>query len=404
MNVSGRPIPKTLKVRHFSLLSHGGAWVASDRIANEISKLGFDCETIGVKANFKNHELLLNRIGGKIDFEISKSGFIKGSLYKSTSSGQSILQSVRRNSVDLINFHWIPGKITNYLEEIVSKFNVVFTLHDMNLFTGFCHHSGVCNEFQESCANCPQALTFISHQISNSQFRKQKILSLNPNLQFISPSRWLASQAAKSSALKNAQISVVKNPVPLEIYKPGMKASAQSKIVKMAILGSDTDETKGVSRIIPILRDLVGSYPIGYLQFLVLGRKHKELPMDIQQELRVEGNDLEMSKALSSCDLMLYSSKFENLPSLLTESQACGVPILAMDVGGVGETFIPEESGQLVPESQIDFRNCLIYLLDSPEKLREFSINARKFSEREFNGAKIAAQYLDIYSKAYFKL
>ena len=394
--------PKILKTRHFSLLSHGGAWVASQRLANELSKLGVDSDAVGVKSNFQEHEFLLNRTGSKIDFEISKGSHIKGSLFKSTSVGKSILQSLGREPMDLINLHWVPGRITNSLEEVLRKFTVVFTLHDMNLFTGFCHHSGSCSNFENNCQNCPQARTIMTRQISNSQQRKSKVLSQIPNLQLISPSNWLASQAAKSSALKNAKITVIKNPVPLEIYKPGLKASKQRNVIKLVILGSDSNHSKGVYRIIPVLRDLIGSYPTGFLQFLVLGRKHEELPQDIQEELIVSDNDVLMSKALSSCDLVLYSSKFENFPSLLTESQACGVPILAMNVGGVGETFLPGNSGELVPESEIEFRNCLIQLLDSPQKLHEFSINARKFSEKEFCGADIAERYLEIYSTAYF--
>jgi glycosyltransferase involved in cell wall biosynthesis len=111
-------------------------------------------------------------------------------------------------------------------------------------------------------------------------------------------------------------------------------------------------------------------------------------------------DDLVMSEALSTCDLLLYTSKCENLPSLLTESQACGVPILAMDVGGVRETFLPGLSGMIVPESEIEFKKCLISLLESPEQLRAFSLKSRKFAEKEFDGTHIAEQYLNIYTKA----
>jgi glycosyltransferase involved in cell wall biosynthesis len=386
--------------RHFSLISQGGAWIASSRIAYEISKMGADCVASSIKSNLNRYEYILNRLGSKVDFEISTGDHIRGSLYKSTAVGQSIFRSLEEETTDVINLHWVPGKMTHSLKDLMQKYRVVFTVHDMNLFTGFCHHAGDCSNFEKSCQTCPQSKGYMAHSISKSHREKRELFKNSTSLQIISPSQWLASQARKSSVLEGTKITVIKNPVPLDIFKPNAKTSEKANLIKLGILGSDADSSKGVARLIPVLQDLIQMYPIGYLQFLVIGRKHSELPAEIQQEVIVKNDDLVMSEALSTCDLLLYTSKYENLPSLLTEAQACGVPILAMDVGGVRETFLPGLSGMIVPESEIEFKKCLISLLQSPEQLRAFSLKSRKFAEKEFDGTHIAEQYLNIYTKA----
>ena len=361
--------------------------------------MGADCVASSIKPNLHGYEYVFNRIGNKIDFEISTGGHIRGSLFKSISVGQSILRSLEHETTDVINLHWVPGKVTHSLRELIRKYKVVFTMHDMNLFTGFCHHAGDCSNFEISCQTCPQSPAYMAQSISKSLLGKKELFNNSPNLQIISPSQWLASQARKSAVLGGAKITVIKNPVPLDIFKPSKKTSEKANLIKLGILGSDSDSSKGIVRIIPVLQDLINMYPIGYLQFLVIGRKHSELPSEIQQELIVQSDDVAMAEALSTCDLLLYTSKFENLPSLLMESQACGVPILAMDVGGVRETFLPGISGMIVPESEIEFKKCLISLLESPQQLRDFSLRSRIFAEKEFDGANIAEQYLNIYTK-----
>jgi glycosyltransferase involved in cell wall biosynthesis len=53
---------------------------------------------------------------------------------------------------------------------------------------------------------------------------------------------------------------------------------------------------------------------------------------------------------LPMLDLFMLCSSSEALPNVLLEAQACGVPVVAYDVGGIGETMIDGETGILVRE------------------------------------------------------
>ncbi|MCA1748723.1 MAG: glycosyltransferase, partial [Sphingomonadales bacterium] len=52
---------------------------------------------------------------------------------------------------------------------------------------------------------------------------------------------------------------------------------------------------------------------------------------------------------LSAFDIFWQTSASEGLPNALIEAQFAGLPVIAFDVGGVGETFIDGETGVLVP-------------------------------------------------------
>jgi len=51
----------------------------------------------------------------------------------------------------------------------------------------------------------------------------------------------------------------------------------------------------------------------------------------------------EVASILQSTDLLLMFSNYENLPCVILEAFACGVPVISTDVGGIKEYF-PENA------------------------------------------------------------
>ncbi|MDP2183174.1 MAG: glycosyltransferase [Actinomycetota bacterium] len=59
--------------------------------------------------------------------------------------------------------------------------------------------------------------------------------------------------------------------------------------------------------------------------------------------------------AYNACDVcVLCSDAVETLPLSLMESQACGTPVVSMDIGGVIETMVPGETGLIVAEGDVE--------------------------------------------------
>ena len=59
---------------------------------------------------------------------------------------------------DVVNLHWVAGMLdyTSFFPLMTARRPVVWTLHDMNAFTGGCHYDDGCGRFTRSCGLCPQ--------------------------------------------------------------------------------------------------------------------------------------------------------------------------------------------------------------------------------------------------------
>jgi len=59
---------------------------------------------------------------------------------------------------DILNLHWVAGSFEyiSFFRKVSPNLPIVWTLHDMNPFTGGCHFDGGCGKFNEHCGACPQ--------------------------------------------------------------------------------------------------------------------------------------------------------------------------------------------------------------------------------------------------------
>jgi glycosyltransferase involved in cell wall biosynthesis len=72
--------------------------------------------------------------------------------------------------------------------------------------------------------------------------------------------------------------------------------------------------------------------------------------------------------ALAGAEAAVLSSDWENFPHAAVEALALGTPLVATDVGGVGEVVVDGVNGLLVPPGSADaFGEALARLLSSPE-------------------------------------
>lgn len=105
-----------------------------------------------------------------------------------------------------------------------------------------------------------------------------------------------------------------------------------------------------------------------------------------------------------SDDTTGYFSSFSMLafPSVATETfgrvsieaQACGVPVLASNIGGVPESLSPGETGCLLPPGHVPaWRDAILDLCDEQRRER-MSTRARGFVQQHFSTDVIAADFV----------
>jgi glycosyltransferase involved in cell wall biosynthesis len=99
-----------------------------------------------------------------------------------------------------------------------------------------------------------------------------------------------------------------------------------------------------------------------------------------------------------AADLAVHASHRESLSNFLIEAQTHGLPAVAYDALGVSETFIPGESGILVPtDDAVAFRSALQRLAAEPSLRSQMSACARSQARENFSTTKQINAYLELF-------
>jgi colanic acid/amylovoran biosynthesis glycosyltransferase len=96
--------------------------------------------------------------------------------------------------------------------------------------------------------------------------------------------------------------------------------------------------------------------------------------------------------------IVTESGEEENQPLVVAEAQACGIPVVATNIGGVAESLMPDTTGYLVPPRDPDALASAIYRLSMDANMRMHMGQAgRSFMERAFNLDVLNDGLVDIY-------
>ena len=309
---------------------------------------------------------------------------------------------------DIIQLHWVAKLIdyASFFASIPSNFPIVWTLHDMNPFTGGCHYSGNCTAYYDECQNCPQ----LGRQRSNDlswQFFNQKLTAIKgKNIHIVAPSHWLENEARKSRIFANAQsFQTIHNGLDTDIFKPYDKKLARHTlgIQKEGLIigfGAESLENhrKGFQELLKALPQLATTQCVTGLAFGV-GTIDESLPgiPDIVTTGYV--NDPKKQALIySAADIFVMPSLEDNLPQTGLEALACGTPVVAFETGGVPDYVHHHKTGLLAKTGDTThLAHQIDYLADRPQERRRMAENGRALVINEFHHRHQAAKYISLY-------
>src|SRR5690606_28116479 len=101
---------------------------------------------------------------------------------------------------DILHLHWVAEFLDwkNFFRSDPPEVPVIWTLHDMNAFSGGCHFDAGCGRHTDSCGLCPQLGSSRLNDLSREVWKRKKRalgMMLSDRLFFVAPSDWLARQA-----------------------------------------------------------------------------------------------------------------------------------------------------------------------------------------------------------------
>lgn len=175
------------------------------------------------------------------------------------------------------------------------------------------------------------------------------------------------------------------NPIPnvvnLTNFNIGKKNNKEFVITHVS--GMD-DEIKNVSGIINTISKLQKKIP--NLKFNLIGNHSNKFNEKIKNlsltNYTIKDNipNVKVAEYLKKSDVFVLFSNYENLPCVIIESFACGVPVISTNVGGISEYF-PKNFGFLIPpknESELENSILKIYNRETATNKKEMHAYAKK--------------------------
>ena len=179
-----------------------------------------------------------------------------------------------------------------------------------------------------------------------------------------------------------ANFVVVPNTVDTDAFEPPPERAPGMRLLNVAALA----EKKGHRFLLEAMTELPGATLViagdGELRG-ELEERARELALDDRVTFAGEQSKEEVARLMRQADLFVLPSLAENLPVVLIEAMASGLPAVATRVGGVPE-MLGDEDGVLV----------------DPENPVALAAAIRSAAQRRFDPAAMAARARDRYSYA----
>jgi glycosyltransferase involved in cell wall biosynthesis len=105
-----------------------------------------------------------------------------------------------------------------------------------------------------------------------------------------------------------------------------------------------------------------------------------------------------LMRLYSAVDLMVVPSRAENFPQVTLEAQACGLPSVGFNIGGIPDIIIHQKTGWISEAyDTIDLALGIKWILEDDNRHTILSENARKNIVTKFSPDVIAKQYYNLY-------
>ena len=210
-------------------------------------------------------------------------------------------------------------------------------------------------------------------------------------------------KAMRDNGLQNSNYIVIPNVVNTEMFHPKDEpVSGERK--KFVHVSCFEDKQKNISGMLKVLKKLSETRQDWECHMIGEGIHYDRL-VELAAKLGIKDSFVvfhglkeneELAEMMRDAYFQVMFSRFENLPVVILESYASGVPVLSTDVGGIYE-HMNEDLGKLIPsEDEEALYTELNYMLDNHDKydrkkIREYAIS--HFS-REVIGRLVFSLYL----------
>ena len=222
-----------MRIAHISYSDgKSGAGIAARRISESLNqnpnivksflrvnkKNGEESSTLFTKNNLKKtiqfSKLYLER------YLVKTINFNDSNFHSLSCLPSRIDHEINKLNVDLVNLHWVQHEMISIESIGRIKKPLVWTLHDAWAFSSTEHYPYENKNLRNNS---------FQNYIDNWCYQRKRN-SWRKKFNIVCPSRWLANLANKSELMQDWNISVIPNPLNIDIYNPIDKNYARNKL------------------------------------------------------------------------------------------------------------------------------------------------------------------------------
>lgn len=379
---------KILMVNKF-LYPKGGAETYVFKLGETLSSYGHSVEYFGLQ-NEKNI------VGNSADSYVSDMDFSEGTkknlkapariIYSSESRRKirKVLESFQPDIVHLnnIQFHLTPSIILEadkYRRENKRKLKIIYTAHDYQLV---CPSHGMFDSDMKICEKCLDGnyKNCIKGRCMKNSAAKSILAAADAYFwkfnkaydyidKIICPSYFLKSKLDTQDRFKE-KTTTIHNFMETESFV----YDKEDYVLQFGHLSKD----KGTLTLIEAARRM----PERRFVFAGYGEAEKEISQIPNAEFVgfKTGDELKSLIGKAACSVC-SSEIYENCPFSVIESQMYGTPVIGSKMGGIPELIQENKTGLLYEAGNaVELEKKLRFLLETPQKLEEFTGNCRNVS------------------------
>lgn len=308
---------------------------------------------------------------------------------------------------DIAHLHWISffADYPSFFDSIPSTVPLVWTLHDMNAFTGGCHYTNGCTRFKFGCGNCPQVTNSKPRDVSQATFNAKQSSLRKKQIHVVTPSDWMRQQAMESN-IWPAQTSfrTIRYGLDLKLFRPlnkkesRLKLGIQSNAVLIAFGAEDVNnKRKGFQHLLPALANL---QPQNDVECVLFGSGEIDSGAGVPHIHQMGYVDSEHRQSLiySAADIVVVPSREDNQPQVGLEAMACGTPVVGFNAGGIPEYVRDGATGLIANHGdEAHLADRLSCLVDNQDARLSMGQQARLMMEREFEISQQSQKYTEFY-------
>jgi len=407
-----------MKVLHLSYSDIiGGAARSAYRIHHSLIKKGVSSQMwVNVKSS---NDLTIKQPTSKIDrfLNLSRHRLIKYTLNKLLKTKNTIIHSpsflpsllvkhINKSNFDIVNLHWTQFEMLSISDLAKIEKPTIWTLHDMWAFCGAEHYTND-NRWKEGYNKNNRPNYEKGFDLNRWTWLRKKKYWKKP-LDIVTPSKWLAECVSSSNLMKNWKVSVVPYPIDTHNWKPLDKNISRkkfnlpknAKLILFGAPGGGEDPRKGYDLLLTALEYLKIQKKIKNTELVIFGQgkstanKNLEFPIHYMGEIF---DDETLKELYSAADVVVVPSRQDNLPNTALEAQACGIPVVSFNIGGLTDIIAHKKTGYIAKAFDAkDLAKGIFWVLDNYKNV-EFGVNAREQILQKFSEKNISESYEDIY-------